>query len=134
MWSGDTTPASADWITSLGAAEITKNENRWPSTPRVEKVDERLDVAAQPNAPSGLLEVLAPHAPELRVVTNQVRQLAPLLDQVAPGQPVDLFLEAGGANQLAQYHPRIVEAERLVEVRRDQKVLRRSGCHEHVPS
>ena len=79
-------PSSADWITSCGAAEMTKNENRWPSMPRSQEIDERGDVAPQPDAPAGLLEVLATHAAELRVVTNQIGQLPALLDQVAPRQ------------------------------------------------
>ena len=105
-----------------------------PVDAAVEQVHERRYVAAQAHAAAGLLEVLAPDAPEFRVVTNQVRQLAALLDQVAPCQSVDLFLETGGADQLAQDRSRVVEAKRLVEVRRDQKMRRRSGCLQHHAS
>ena len=73
-----------------------------PLDAAIEKVDERRDVAAQAHAAPGLVEVLAPDAAELRIVTNQVGELAALLDQVAAGQPVDLLLEPGGADHLAQ--------------------------------
>ena len=103
-------------MTSRGAAEMTKNENRCPSTPRVEKIDQRRDVAAEPHAATGLFEVLTTHAAKLRIVTNEVGQLAALLHEVAAGKPADFFLEARGANELAQHRARIIEAERLVEV------------------
>ena len=88
-----------------GAAEITKKEKRWPSSP-ARAVDERRDVLRSRTAPPGLLEVLAPHAAELGIVTNQVGQLAALLHQVVAGQPLDLVLERRGADQLAQDHAR----------------------------
>ena len=95
-----------------------------------EQVHERRQVAPQPHATSRLLEVLAPDAAELRVVANQIRELASLVDHVAARQPVDLFLESRRANQLAQDGSRIVEAERLIEVRRDEKVLREAWVSE----
>ena len=65
-----------------------------PVEAALEEVDERRDVAAQPHAPAGLLEVLAPHAAKLRVVANQVGELAALLHEVAAREPVDLLLES----------------------------------------
>ena len=71
----------------------------------LQQIDERRDVAPQPDAPAGLLEVLAPDAAELRVVTNQIGQLPALLDQIASREPFDLLVKAGGADQLAQHSP-----------------------------
>ena len=98
-----------------------------PVEAALEKVHERGDVAAQPDAPAGFDEVLAAHAPELRIVANQVRQLAALLHEVARRQPLDLLLEIRDPEQLAEDLARIVEAERLVEVRCEEKVL--GSCH-----
>ena len=39
------------------------------------------------------VEMLAPHAAELRIVTNQIGELASLLNEVAPREAVDLLLE-----------------------------------------
>ena len=61
---------------------------------------------AQPDAPAGLLEMLATHAAELRIVADQVRELAPLLHQVAAGEAVDFLLKARRADQLAQHDAR----------------------------
>ena len=87
-----------------------------PVDAAVEKTDQRRDVAAEPYAAARLFEVLATHAAKLRVVTNEVGQLAALLHEVAAGKPADLLLEARGADELAQHGARIIEAERLVEV------------------
>ena len=65
-----------------------------PVDAAVEEVDQRRNVAAQAHAAAGLFEVLATHATELRVVPNEVGELAALLHEVAARQPVDLFLEA----------------------------------------
>ena len=113
-------------MTSRGAAEITTNVNRQSSTP-VEEIDERPDIAAQANAAPGLDQMLPPHAAELGVVANQVGELTTLLDQVASSQPVDLPLKIGRANQLTEHHARIVETQRLVEIRRDEEMPRRGN-------
>ena len=76
--------------------------------------------AAQPDAAARLDQVLAAHAAELRVVPDQVGQLAALLDEVAGREARDLLFEARHAEQLAQHDARIVEAERLVEIRRQR--------------
>ena len=90
-------PASADWMTSRGAAEITKNENRYAVEAALEELDQRRNVAGAAARAAGLDQVLAPDAAELGIVANQVGELAPLLDEVAPGQAVDLLLETRGA-------------------------------------
>ena len=84
-------PSSADWITSRGAAEMTKNENRKPVEPALQKLDQRRNVVAQPHPPAGLDQMLAADAAELGIVTNQIGQLAALLHEVAAGQAVDLL-------------------------------------------
>ena len=40
------------------------------------------------------------------------------------GEPFDLLLVSGDPHQLGEYVPRVVEAERLIEIRRDQKMPR----------
>src|SRR5205814_9156244 len=95
--------------------------------PAVQQLHQQRDVLAQPHAAPRLHEVLAAHAPELRVVANEVGQLSALLHEVARGEAGDLLLERGGADDLAQDDTRVVEAERLVEVRRHQEVLAGGG-------
>jgi hypothetical protein len=80
-------------------------------------------VVLEPHAPPRLDEVLPAHAAELRVVPNQIRELPALMDKVAAAQPVDLFFEAPDAEQVREHGARVVETERLVEVRRQQIVF-----------
>ncbi len=90
----------------------------------IEELDQRRDVVPQPHQPARLDQVLTPDAAELRVVPNQVRQLATLLHEIAPGQPLDLLLEIPGPEDFAEDQAGVVEAERLIEIRRDQKMPR----------
>ena len=101
---------------------MTKNENRHALQPAIQELDQRRNVVAQPDPPAGLHQMLAAHAAEFRVVTNQVGQLAPLLHQVAAGQAIDLLLEPRRAQNLAEDETGIVETERLIEVRRHEKM------------
>ena len=73
--------------------------------------------------------MLSTHTAERRVVTNQVGELGPLLDEVAQRKAVDLLAKVGDAEQVAEDLTGIVEAERLVEIRDDEKVLERCGGH-----
>jgi hypothetical protein len=66
--------------------------------------------------------VFPANASEFRVVPDQVRELAALLDKIARGEARDLVLEPGDAEQLAQNLTRVVEAQRLIEIGRDQNV------------
>ena len=61
----------------------------------LEKVDQRRDVLPQPDPPARLDQVFPPNASELRVVPDQVRELAALLDEIARGEARDLVLEPG---------------------------------------
>ena len=81
-----------------------------------EHVDQLRDVLLEADATAGLDEVLAPDGPELRIVAKQVGEFASLMHEVAAGQARDLLLEAGSADELAQHHARVVEAQGLVEV------------------
>ena len=56
------------------------------------------------------------HAPEFRIVQQQVRKLAALLHQMNIGKPGDPLPKALDAEQLAQDHPRIVKTQRLIEI------------------
>jgi hypothetical protein len=64
--------------------------------------------------------VLAAHAPERRIVPQQVGELRALMNEVGAGEAGHLVLEAGHADQIAQDRARVVEAEGLVEVRREE--------------
>jgi hypothetical protein len=88
-----------------------------------QELDELRDMVLEPHPPAGLDEVLPPHPPELRVVPDQIGELPALMDEVAPAQAVHLRLETGHAEQVGQHGARIVEAERLVEVRGQQIVI-----------
>ena len=72
-------------------------------------------------------QVLAPHAAELRIVTNQVGELAALLHEVAPRQARDLLLEPRRAMSSLSTSARVVEAEGLVEVGGHEEMLRRGS-------
>ena len=89
---------------------------------------------AQADAAPRLDQVLLAHAAELGVVADEVGQLPALVHEVARGQALDLRLEIGGADQLAEDQPRIVEAEGLVEIRRQQEVLLRDRRRTQVTS
>ena len=90
----------------------------------VEELDQRRDVAPQPDQPARLDQVLAPDAAELGVVPNQVGQLATLLHEIAPRQALDLLLKTPGPEDLAEDQAGVVETERLIEIRRDEKMPR----------
>src|SRR4029078_13400927 len=69
--------------------------------------------------------MLAPHAAVLGIVADEIGELAALLHQVAVRESLDLLLEATHAEQFAQFEAGIVEAQRLVEIRREQEMSRR---------
>src|SRR5579863_8898921 len=73
--------------------------------------------------------MLPPHAAKVRIVTDEISELPALLHQVAAGETLDLLLKAAHAKQFAQYVTGVVEAQRLIEVRRQQVVfVRGSQC------
>ena len=85
---------------------------------------ERCDVLLQPDALADLDEVLPPHAAVLRVVQEQVGQLAALLHQVEPRQARHLAPRSPALpSSSLSTTPGVVEAQRLVEVARQQVVL-----------
>ena len=132
VWSND--PGERGLYDLAGRRRDDEERESMPVDAAFEQVHERRQVAPQTHATARFLEVLAPDAAELGVVANQIRELAALVDHVAARETVDLFLESRCADQLAQHGSRIVEAERLIEVRRDEKVLRRRGCRKHGTS
>ena len=83
MCSGATMPSSADWMTSRGAAEIDVERELDALDAPLQEVEQLGDVLLQAHAAARLDEVLPPDAPEVRVVTDEVRELAALVDQVA---------------------------------------------------
>src|SRR5262249_9419465 len=99
----------------------------------VEDLDQAPDVVLQPDALADLVEVLPADLPVFGVVQQQVGQLSALLHEVDPCQAGDLLLEARGAQQLAEHDPRVVEAQRLVEVAGEQVLASVVGLF-HRPS
>jgi len=79
----------------------------------------------QPDAFAGLYQIVSPHTAEFRIVQNQVAKLGALLHQVHLRQSGHLVVKAMKADEFAQYDPRVVKAERLVEVTGQKKLL----CH-----
>ncbi len=72
--------------------------------------------AFQANAPSGFHQVFAANAAKFRIVPNQIRQLASLLNQIGSTQAGNARLESGYPEQFAQDQSGILEAQRLIEV------------------
>ena len=102
--------------------------------PLAEEIDELRNVRSQPDLAPGLLEMLAADRPERWVVPDQIGELSPLLYQVGCGEPGDFTVEIGHAQKLREDATRVVKAEGLVEVRREQKVLGRFRGLRHVCS
>ena len=71
--------------------------------------------------------MFATDAAVLRIVTNEVRKLPALLDQVARGKAGDLSQKIRDAEQIADNLSRIVKAERLIEVGRHHVVFDSHG-------
>ena len=88
----------------------------------------------QPHALAGFDEVLAAYAAKFGVVPDQVGELAALLHEVAGREARDLLLEVGHPEQLAQLEARVVEAQRLIEIRSEEEMFRRSCLHKLLQS
>ncbi len=86
----------------------------------VQYLDESPNILLQANSLSRTDQMLSTNATEFGIVPQQVGQLGALLYKVDVRQTGDLLHEARGTDDLAQDDPGIVEAQRLVEVTRDQ--------------
>jgi len=76
--------------------------------------------------------MLATDAPELGIVAKEVRELRTLLYEVNVRETGHLLSEVRYSNQLAEDETGVVEAQRLVEVARDQVVAGRRRSHRHI--
>ena len=81
-----------------------------------EEACEQTDVGLEAHTLAHLVEVLSAHGPEFRVVPQEIGELAALLDEVDAGEPRHLLVVATRSDDLTQDHPRVVEAQGLVEV------------------
>jgi hypothetical protein len=72
--------------------------------------------------------MLFTNAPEFRVVQQQVGELSALLHKVDFGQAGYAFVEVVNAQELAQDQARIVKAECLIEIAKEQ-ILFSGLCH-----
>jgi hypothetical protein len=64
------------------------------------------------------MQMFAADAAVLGIVEQEVGELRALLHEMGPGQTGDFFFEIRGSEQFAQDEAGVVEAERLVEIRR----------------
>jgi len=76
------------------------------------------DVLFKSDALANLMQMFAADAAVLGIVEQEVGELRALLHEMGPGQTGDFFLEIRGSEQFAQDEAGVVEAERLVEIRR----------------
>ena len=93
----------------------------------LEQIDQRWNVTAQANPSARFIQVLPTDAAKLGIVADQIGQLPTLLDQVALGQPANLLVKVGRAEDLAQHRPRVIEAEGLIEIGGNQVVRGRQA-------
>jgi hypothetical protein len=91
--------------------------------------------ALEPQAPSRLDEVLAPHATEVGIVADEISELSTLLDEVAAGESIDLVIETMHTQKLGEHVTGVTEAQGLIEVRGEEivsdrcwQVSLRGGC------
>src|SRR5258708_7648124 len=77
----------------------------------------------QPDTLAGRYQIVSPHTAEFRIVQNQVAKLGALLHQVHLRQSGHFVVEAMKADEFAQHDPRVVKAERLVEVAGQEKLF-----------
>src|SRR6266550_2380255 len=95
-----------------------------------ETFDEHVDVSLAANAAPDIDEIIAPYAPELGVVAEQIRQLGTRLHEVESREAGDLFGEVDQAERLAQDVAGVIEAQRLVKIAYEQVMPRHSFSSE----
>jgi hypothetical protein len=66
-------------------------------------------------------------------MTDEIRQLTTLLNEVAAREARDLLLETTDAEELTEDVPGIVETQRLVEIGREQVVFGDQVAHSSTP-
>src|SRR5258708_1266422 len=68
------------------------------------------------------------HAPELWIVQQQIRELRARLHEIELRHSRDALVEAIDAEHLTHDDARVVEAQRLIEVTDEQKMLASHAC------
>ena len=91
-----------------------------------ERAREKIDIVLQTDALARFDQMFAPHAAEIRVMKNQVREFGALLHQVDIGQAFHLVVKPVKADEFAEYDARVVEAKGLVKIA-GQKILLHHG-------
>src|SRR5208283_2495658 len=76
-----------------------------------QKFDQRRNRALEANAAPGLHQMFTTNAAELRIVPDQIGQLAALLYEIAARKAGDAVLEAGYSEQLAQHESGVLETQ-----------------------
>ena len=95
-----------------------------------EQRDELRDGALQAYPPAGLDQVLTAHAAKIRVVPDEVGELAALLHEIAGREALHALLVIGDPDEFGQHETGVVETQRLIEIRREQIALRFRDRHD----
>ena len=91
----------------------------------VEQLHQQANILLQADLFAGFHQVMFPDAAILRVVQDQVGQLAALLHQMDVGKTGDALLERADIEHFAEHDPRVVKTQRLVEVTHNQILFSR---------
>jgi hypothetical protein len=89
------------------------------------EIDQGRDRVLQPDAAAGLLQMLAAHTSEFRIMADQVGEFTALLNEMAAGETGHSLLESLDAEKLGEHHARILEAQGLVEIRGEEIMTKR---------
>src|SRR6476661_2283291 len=93
----------------------------------LEAIGEHVDVPLESNASSDVDQIIAAHAAKLRIVTEQIGELGSRLHEVQTRKSGNLLGEPGNAERFAQQVAGVIEAQRLIEIAHEQKVLRHAS-------
>jgi hypothetical protein len=88
----------------------------------IQEVHQQRDVFLQAETLPHLDQMIASDGPKLWIVPEQIGELGPLVDKVRPCEAGNLLLEARRTDQFRQYRTRVIEAQRLIEIGREQVV------------
>src|SRR6202043_1261202 len=80
----------------------------------LQKPDQFRQRSLEPHPAACLDQMLPPHAAKIRVMADEIGQLATLLNEVATREARNLLLETPDAEELTQHVPGIIETQRLV--------------------
>ena len=89
-----------------------------------QQLHQQTDVRLQTDPLAHFIKVLAPYAPEVRVMQQQIGKLSALLNEMNFRETVDSLKKVGDAKHVAEDNAGIVKTQGLIEIA-DQKI---SAC------